>query len=260
MDPNFERTILVNTKFDNRLKELREKESAETYLAGEGLPPGTKVHFISLPVRRKLDAHKFQDEIRYCYLSDFEELLRIGVDQRYSFVVYRSELHSIIHEQLGFLKVKARMERFLSVKYQECLVPTLQHLDSLCATTQQELMRVRDEIEQNDVDLMKSRVRPSLLPPPNLCQLSNFVHFFGSTVADLLEGAILGNPEAHGLTLREEIAASGAADWNSQFGFEIPNQDFKLYGGAAFERLLIDFVRSSLPSSLTDLGIRCPRH
>lgn len=42
VDPNFSRTILVNTKFDNRVKELRDKNSADGYLTGENLPEGVK--------------------------------------------------------------------------------------------------------------------------------------------------------------------------------------------------------------------------
>lgn len=34
VDPGFSRTILVNTKFDNRVKEFRDKESAEKYMKG----------------------------------------------------------------------------------------------------------------------------------------------------------------------------------------------------------------------------------
>ena len=73
----------MNTKFDNRVKELRDSDSAAMYLKGEGLPENSKLYFISLPYRRNLDDRRFQDEINECYLKDVDELLKIGCDDSY---------------------------------------------------------------------------------------------------------------------------------------------------------------------------------
>lgn len=59
VDRDFSRTVMVNTKFDNRVKELRSKEAAEKYMLGEGLPAGRKPFFISMPIRRGLDPESF---------------------------------------------------------------------------------------------------------------------------------------------------------------------------------------------------------
>jgi hypothetical protein len=81
-DPTFSRTVLVNTKFDNRVKELRTPESAAKYLMGENLPEGKKPFFISLPVRRNLDSERFRDGIKECYLDDFRRLLEIKFQEQ----------------------------------------------------------------------------------------------------------------------------------------------------------------------------------
>jgi hypothetical protein len=92
VDPKFERTILVNTKFDNRVKELRDPQSAASYLSGEGFANNALPYFISLPYRRNLDDKKFQDEISECYLRDIDELLRIGCDERHTNSFHHSNL------------------------------------------------------------------------------------------------------------------------------------------------------------------------
>lgn len=78
IDRDFSRTVLINTKFDNRVKvsscwfleelssdlisafqELRDKESAEKYLQAENLPANKRPFFISMPLRRGLDPVSF---------------------------------------------------------------------------------------------------------------------------------------------------------------------------------------------------------
>lgn len=79
--------VLVNTKFDNRVKELRNRESAETYLTGEGLPPGCKPFFVSMPVRRNMDSSRFKSAIRDCFLDDYGKLLEIDFDEKFLYQV-----------------------------------------------------------------------------------------------------------------------------------------------------------------------------
>lgn len=52
--------VLINTKFDNRVKELRNRDSAEKYLSGENLPAGCKPFFISMPLRRNMESGRFK--------------------------------------------------------------------------------------------------------------------------------------------------------------------------------------------------------
>jgi hypothetical protein len=81
-DASFSRTVLVNTKFDNRVKELRTPEAAAKYLMGENLPEGKKPFFISLPVRRNLDSERFREGIKECYLDDYRRLLEIKFEEQ----------------------------------------------------------------------------------------------------------------------------------------------------------------------------------
>jgi len=87
VDPDFSRTILVNTKFDNRVKELRDPESADIYMAGEGLTSGKKVFYISMPLRRNLDQTRFIQEMKETYISDLRNLLEVHFDEQ-KFVGY----------------------------------------------------------------------------------------------------------------------------------------------------------------------------
>jgi hypothetical protein len=74
--------VLVNTKFDNRVKELRDDASAEDYLRGENLPPGKQAFFISMPVRRNLDSRTFLEAVKTSYLEDYRSLLEVRIDEK----------------------------------------------------------------------------------------------------------------------------------------------------------------------------------
>lgn len=130
----------MNTKFDNRVKELRSPEAAAKYLAGENLPEGKKPFFISLPVRRNLDSERFREGIKDCYLDDYRRLLEIKFDEeQYTLSI----LHFLLclfpdlcghrfAEQIGFHRVKAYLERMLTEKYYASVPPTLHMLDNIC--------------------------------------------------------------------------------------------------------------------------------
>lgn len=50
VDPDFSRTVVVASKFDNRLKEFGERWEVDRYLAAAGyLPPSVQPFFIALP-------------------------------------------------------------------------------------------------------------------------------------------------------------------------------------------------------------------
>ena len=53
VDPGLRRTVVVASKFDNRLKEFNERHEVDRYLAADGyLPPGVKPFFVALPKER----------------------------------------------------------------------------------------------------------------------------------------------------------------------------------------------------------------
>eukprot|EP01126_Amoeba_proteus_P059029 TRINITY_DN7681_c0_g1_i3.p1 TRINITY_DN7681_c0_g1~~TRINITY_DN7681_c0_g1_i3.p1 ORF type:complete len:528 (-),score=130.82 TRINITY_DN7681_c0_g1_i3:1432-3015(-) len=233
VDPEFSRTILVNTKFDNRVKELRDFESANKYLEGEGLPSWKRPFFISMPLRRNLDPKRFAEEIDECYLQDFQDLLRINFNEEKYYA------------NIGFFKLKEHLESVMYAKYKESVLPTLRMLDTLCVTTRQEHNAVLVQLKETDLESQKSKVH-------------NFVTGFISLVERFLEGTVLGEPDKYGMTLQEEKRESGAGDWpvHVTLDYEFQNQNFKLYGGAQYERLMneFEFVAHSIEFPSTSIN------
>eukprot|EP01117_Protostelium_nocturnum_P012903 TRINITY_DN4779_c0_g1_i2.p1 TRINITY_DN4779_c0_g1~~TRINITY_DN4779_c0_g1_i2.p1 ORF type:complete len:736 (+),score=227.12 TRINITY_DN4779_c0_g1_i2:69-2276(+) len=217
IDPDFSRTILVNTKFDNRVKELRNKESANKYMTGENLPSSSKPFFVSMPLRRDLESSRFRDEIRNAFLDDYSKLLDVQFDEE-RFL-----------PQLGLFRVKVHLEQLLNEKFQQGLAPTLRTLEDLCKKTSSDLEQVTTELEQLDATILKNKAM-------------SFVQAFVSVVDSLLAGSIAGDPDKNGETLYEEKLNSSVADWpDFDIDFEIQNAKLKVYGGAQYARLLNEF-------------------
>eukprot|EP00027_Filamoeba_sp_ATCC50430_P017323 CAMPEP_0168573610 /NCGR_PEP_ID=MMETSP0413-20121227/18631_1 /TAXON_ID=136452 /ORGANISM="Filamoeba nolandi, Strain NC-AS-23-1" /LENGTH=604 /DNA_ID=CAMNT_0008606881 /DNA_START=1 /DNA_END=1816 /DNA_ORIENTATION=- len=208
IDPDFSRTILVNTKFDNRVKELRNKDSADKYLSGENLPEGAKPFFISMPLRRDLDSNRFRDAIREAFLDDYSKLLEVGFDE------------DKFSNQLGLFRVKTYLERLLHEKYTQNLMPTLRTLEEICRRSEQDLA---------DIQLLRSKA-------------TTYVQAFATMIDNLLAGSIAGNPERNGESLQEEKVNSGVPDWpDFNIDFDIQNAKLKIYGGAQYARLINEF-------------------
>eukprot|EP01105_Mastigella_eilhardi_P002304 TRINITY_DN1282_c0_g1_i1.p1 TRINITY_DN1282_c0_g1~~TRINITY_DN1282_c0_g1_i1.p1 ORF type:complete len:782 (-),score=270.13 TRINITY_DN1282_c0_g1_i1:25-2370(-) len=218
VDPNFSRTILVNTKFDNRVKEFSTAEQANKYLTGEFLTLRKRPFFISLPVKRNLEPRKFREQIQECYLEDYRRLLEVGFDEKR------------FGSQLGLFKAKQHLEHVLSERYQQSLMPTMKTLEQTCRRTAQEIATVKRELAECNVEDLKA-------------QVVFFVQAFMARVERLLEGSIVGNPDKFGQTLEQEKLECGAPDWPDGHLFEFPvqNQEYKVYGGAQYERLLNEF-------------------
>ena len=213
VDPNFERTILVNTKFDNRVKELRNPAGANKYLNGENLPLGKKPFFISLPVKRDLSPEKFQEEIRRCYIEDYKSLLSVNFDEK---------AHV---ENIGFFRLRQLLEKLLADKYHSSIIPTLQTLDNVVRKTKIEIESIKRELKTNTTENLKSKA-------------SHFVQHFILIVERLLEGSIIGNPNLYGQTLQEERKHCNVSFWpNFGIDYRIENEEHKLYGGAQYARL-----------------------
>lgn len=134
---------MVNTKFDNRVKELRNEHSANTYLRGEDLPKNVKPFFISMPLRRNMDSSRFQDAIRECFLDDFEKLLEVNFDEE-TFL-----------PQLGLIRVKNHLQKLLNDKLSQSLAPTLQTLEDICQKTSLELVQIEQQLKEHDISVKK---------------------------------------------------------------------------------------------------------
>ncbi|KAH3742895.1 dynamin family GTPase [Pelomyxa schiedti] len=217
VDPTFSRTVLINTKFDNRVKEFSSQASADKYLAGEYLTVKKKPFFISLPVRRNLDPRSYREAMRECYLEDYRTLLQVGFDEKR------------FTPQIGICKAKNHLEHLLSDLYQQSLAPTMRTLETTCKRTEQEIHTVKRELAECNVEDLKAHT-------------TVFIQAFMSKIERLLEGSIEGNPDTFGLTLSEEKEQSGLSEWPEyDFEFDIVNADVKVYGGSQYERLLNEF-------------------
>eukprot|EP01101_Sappina_pedata_P002287 TRINITY_DN12531_c0_g1_i1.p1 TRINITY_DN12531_c0_g1~~TRINITY_DN12531_c0_g1_i1.p1 ORF type:complete len:934 (-),score=360.41 TRINITY_DN12531_c0_g1_i1:13-2775(-) len=210
IDPMFHRTVLVNTKFDNRVKELRTKQQAETYLRGEGLPPNKRPCFISLPLARNLDPEEYKQEMRDAYISDYSHLLNVHFDEK-RFL-----------PQLGFHRAKNFLEKLLHQKYHQSLAPTLNTLENLVLKTEQELAQIERELQENNVQDLKKRAHV-------------FVSVFVKTVEKLLQGSVIGEPERFGQTLKQEREESGFGTWNNSVYFESSSLSAELSGPSPSE-------------------------
>ncbi|EAL71678.2 dynamin like protein [Dictyostelium discoideum AX4] len=217
IDPDFSRTILVNTKFDNRVKELRNRESAHKYLEGEGIIAQKKPFFISLPLKRNLETHRFKDAMKETFLDDYRKLLEIGFDE------------NRFGGQIGIYKVRQYVENLLHEKYQQNLLPSMLQLESICKKTEADIVRVKKELSDNNIVTLKEKVM-------------RFVSNFNGQIERLLEGSVVGDPDEFGQTLLQEKENCSVQPWPGyNFDFDIQNSNYSLYGGAQYERLLNEF-------------------
>eukprot|EP01133_Synstelium_polycarpum_P000414 gene414-491_t len=214
LDPDFSRTILVNTKFDNRVKELRTRESAHKYLEGEGIIATKKPFFISLPLKRGLEPYRFKEAMKDSYLEDYRRLLEVSFDE------------SRFAGQIGIYRVKDHVESLLHERYLQNLLPSLLALETIVKKTDAEIVRVKKELAENNIHTLKFKVL-------------NYVQSFNTQIERLLEGSVVGNPDEFGQTLAQETEQCCVAPWPGfNFGFEVQNANFNLYGGSQYERLL----------------------
>lgn len=218
VDPSFRRTILVNTKFDNRVKELRSKDEAISYLRGEALPKDTRVFFLSLPVERNAKPEDLQDLIQMCHMRDYEHLVRIGVDDK-SFT-----------DNLGFFNVKTHLERALAARYHQSFMPTLERLEHMVAELGAQLQVLSKNVEERD-------------PAKLRAQATLYVATLCAKVERLLAGSAVGDPEQHGQTLQDERRSCPSVVWETlDLGYPVENAHRRLYGAAQFHRLLNEFA------------------
>ena len=214
-DPEFQRTILINTKFDNRVKEFSNARAANKYMAGEYVTLKKKPFFISLPIRRGLDDDAFQSAIADAYLQDYRSVLEVGADEKYI-------------EQLGFQRAKRTLEEQLQQRYLACIKPTMSLLQTLVKDSEREIESIKKQLSECNAAELQCYVHP-------------FVHQFMIVLEGVFSGSYIENPAIYGQTLKEEKDDCGG-DWpDFDFGFKIMNGSAKMFGGAQFKRLLNEF-------------------
>nr|QYA18543.1 dynamin 1-like protein [Clandestinovirus] len=226
VDPNLERTVVVCTKFDNRVKEMRDADSTNAYLDGEGMPAGVRPFFVSMPVSRNLgNPNKFALVTQDCYLNDYRQLLEVKFDEKR------------FADRLGFHRVKKYIENLLKKKYMDSLKPTLATLEKWCDDSHRQLMDIEKILSETDVENHIKRSR-------------EFVYAFHRLVRESVHGTSI-DSTTFGHTLIDERMKSGTF-WPIEHlpDYEIPLGRERLLAAAQYKRycLELEYVLRSVES------------
>ncbi|XP_019153811.1 PREDICTED: dynamin-related protein 5A [Ipomoea nil] len=223
IDPTFRRTVIVVSKFDNRLKEFSDRWEVDRYLSASGyLGENTRPYFVALPKDRSAVSN---DEFRRQISQVDGEILRYlrdSVKGGFDEEKYRS--------YIGFGSLRDYLETELQRRYKEATPATLALLEQRCSEVTADLARMDSKIQATS-DVAHLR-RSSLLHAAALC----------NHVGALIEGAADPAPEQWGRTTEEERSESGIGSWPGVSAvIRPPNATLRLYGGAAFERVMHEF-------------------
>ncbi|KAH6781047.1 Dynamin related protein 5A [Perilla frutescens var. hirtella] len=233
IDPTFRRTIIVVSKFDNRLKEFSDRWEVDRYLSASGyLGENTRPFFVALPKDRSIVSN---DEFRRQISQVDTEVirhLRDAVNGGFDEDKYRSHI--------GFGCVRDYLESELQKKYKEAAPATLALLEQRCSEVTDELARTEVKMQATS-DVAHLR-RSAMLHTASLC----------NHLESLLDGAADPAPEQWGKTTEEEKLESGIGGWPGvSTDTKPPNSTLRLYGGAAFERVVHEF-------RMATYSVECP--
>uniref|UniRef100_A0A9I9DDA6 Dynamin-type G domain-containing protein n=1 Tax=Cucumis melo TaxID=3656 RepID=A0A9I9DDA6_CUCME len=223
IDPAFRRTIVVVSKFDNRLKEFGDRWEVDKYLSASGyLGDNTHPFFVALPKdRNTVSNDEFRRQISQVD-SDVLRHLRDGVKGGFDEEKYRS--------YIGFSCLREYLESELQKRYKEAAPATLALLEQRCVEVSSELCRMDSKIQATS-DIAHLR-RSAML----------YTASISNHVSALIEGAADPAPEQWGKTTLEEQSGSGIGSWPGVISEVKPaNSSLRLYGGAAFERVMFEF-------------------
>ncbi|KAI5571547.1 hypothetical protein BDE02_11G101300 [Populus trichocarpa] len=223
IDPNFRRTVIVVSKFDNRLKEFSDRWEVDRYLSASGyLGENTRPFFVALPKdKNTITNDEFRRQISQVD-SEILHHLRDGVKGGFDEEKFRP--------YIGFSTLRDYLESELQKRYKEAAPATLALLEQRCCEVNAELDRMDSKIlATSDVAHLR---RSAML---HAASISNHV-------GALIDGAADPAPEQWGKTTVEEQAESGIGIWPGvTVDIKPPNATLRLYGGAAFERVMHEF-------------------
>lgn len=215
IDPKFEKTIFVQTKFHHRLIQFKNKEEIDSYLGFEL----NDLYFLSLPSgnsSRNITSGEYKEMIKDCYMNDYSNLLKLGFDKKFLSKIGIYNLRRNIHN---------KMNQFIKKQLDSIISPIEKNIISF---KEKKEMHEKDlkEVDQKDLDLIASKL---------LFDYINLVH-------TALKGTTLFDPLSTGQTLDEEKKSSGISNWpNYQLDFKVRNEKYRLYGGSQLERLIGEF-------------------
>ncbi|CAH8318092.1 unnamed protein product [Eruca vesicaria subsp. sativa] len=224
IDSSFRRTIVVVSKFDNRLKEFNDRGEVDRYLSASGyLGEDTRPYFVALPKDgNTVSNHEFRRQISQMD-TDVIRHLREGVKGGFDEEKFRSHI--------GFGSLRDFLQSELQKRYTDAAPATLALLQQRCSEVSDDV-RIIDMKIQATSDVAHLR-KAAMLYMASLC----------NHVGALIDGAANPAPEQWGKTTEEERRESGIGSWPScrESDIKPPNAVLRLYGGAAFERVLHEF-------------------
>eukprot|EP00897_Mesotaenium_endlicherianum_P009499 jgi/Mesen1/8578/ME000497S07977 len=235
VDPHLRRTLVVASKFDNRLKELAERWEVDRYMSASGyLGESARPFFVALPKDRTVsNSAEFRRQIAAVDEAVMRQL-QDGIDGGFDETKYGA--------QVGFANLRRFLELELQKRYRDAAPATLALLERRCADVAADLARTTSKLAVAD-DVAALRRKAML-----------FAASVSHHVVSLLEGSSDPDPREWGRTSEEERSASGIATWPgaAHVGAIRPvNSSLRLYGGAAFERALDEFQRAAC-------SVKCP--
>ncbi|KAK9049083.1 hypothetical protein SSX86_031950 [Deinandra increscens subsp. villosa] len=223
IDPTFRRTLIVVSKFDNRLKEFTERWEVDRYLSASGyLGENTQPFFVALPKERtSVSNDEFRRQISQVD-SDVIRHLKENVKGGYDEEKYKSHI--------GFGCLRDYLESELHRRYKEATPAILALLEQRCSEVTAQLNLLDSKIKATS-DVAHLR-RSSMMFASSIC----------NHVGALIDGAADPDPEQWGRTTDEEKSESGMGSWPGVISdIRPPNSTLRLYGGAAFERVMHEF-------------------
>ncbi|KAF9610593.1 hypothetical protein IFM89_023387 [Coptis chinensis] len=223
IDPSFRRTMIVVSKFDNRLKEFTEKWEVDRYLSASGyLGDNTHPFFVALPKDRgTISNEEFRRQISQVDTEVIRHL-REGVNGGFDEEKYRPFI--------GFGRLREYLEEELQKRYKVAAPATLALLEQRCDEISIDLARMDSKIKATS-DVAHLR-RSAMLHAASI----------SSHIGSFIDGAADPDPEQWGKTTNEEQSESGVGSWPGvTTDVKPPNSTLKLYGGAAFERVMHEF-------------------
>ncbi|CAL5218690.1 g399 [Coccomyxa viridis] len=224
LDPEFKRTVVVASKFDNRLKEFGERWEVDRYLSAAGyLSANVRPFFVALPKERALcSSSEWRSQIQGVdrdVLSHLQHNIAGGFDQER------------FGGSIGFGNLKRYLEEELAKKYRDAAPATLALLQDRCAKLSAELALAESKLHaMQDVTSLRTAA---------MKHVGQLAGLFSSM---LLDGAATPELVQQGYTTEEERSASGLSQWPGVQGLkDPPHAQLQLFGGAAFERCMSEF-------------------
>ncbi|KAM4103279.1 hypothetical protein ACJW30_06G067800 [Castanea mollissima] len=223
IDPTFRRTIIVVSKFDNRLKEFSDRWEVDRYLSASGyLGDNTRPFFVALPKDKStISNDEFRRQISQVDLEVLRHL-RDGIKGGFDEEKFRPHI--------GFGCLRDYLESELHKRYKDAAPATLALLEQRCSEVTTELGKMESKIQATS-DIAHLR-RSAML----------YAASISNHVGALIDGAADPAPEQWGKTTMEEQSQSGLGGWPGvTAAIKPPNATLRLYGGAAFERVMHEF-------------------